>query len=111
MERSVYVLDANVFIEAKRRYYAFDIAPKFWDSLIQHADNGEIESIDKVKKELEKGKGKNGEEDDLARWANSNFSHAFHSTDERGCHSILQKDHDLGAGPVSVYRRREGRVR
>jgi len=35
MDRSVYVLDANVFIEAARRYYAFDIAPKFWDTLIQ----------------------------------------------------------------------------
>jgi hypothetical protein len=34
MNQSVYVLDADVFIEASRRYYAFDIAPKFWDSLI-----------------------------------------------------------------------------
>lgn len=25
-----FVLDANVFIEAHRRYYAFDIAPFFW---------------------------------------------------------------------------------
>jgi len=35
-----YVLDANVFIEAARRYYAFDIAPPFWESLVQHAANG-----------------------------------------------------------------------
>jgi len=86
MDRSVYVLDANVFIEAARRYYAFDIAPPFWDILLQHAENGVIESIDWVKKELEKGKGKEGEEDELARWANAKFSHAFCSTDERGCH-------------------------
>ena len=26
----VYVLDANVFIEAARRYYAFDLVPRFW---------------------------------------------------------------------------------
>ncbi len=76
MDQSVYVLDADVFIEAARRYYAFDIAPPFWDSLLQHADNGTIESIDRVKKELEEGK------DELARWANSKFSHAFYSTDE-----------------------------
>jgi hypothetical protein len=31
MKRSVYVLDANVFIEAARRYYAFDLATRFWD--------------------------------------------------------------------------------
>lgn len=28
-----YCLDANVFIESHRRYYAFDIAPPFWDAL------------------------------------------------------------------------------
>ena len=82
MARPVYVLDSNVFIEAARRYYAFDLAPRFWDSLVEHADNGEIESIDWVKKELGKGKGKKGEEDELAKWANSNFGHAFCSTDE-----------------------------
>jgi len=77
MDRPVYVLDANVFIEAARRYYAFDIAPKFWDSLIQHAANGVIESIDRVlEPELNKGK------DELAIWANGDFSHAFCSTDE-----------------------------
>ena len=26
----MYLLDTNVFIEAKNRYYAFDIAPGFW---------------------------------------------------------------------------------
>jgi hypothetical protein len=83
MERSIYVLDANVFIEAARRYYAFDLHTRFWDILNEHAENGMIESIDWVKKELERGKGKKGEEDELARWANSIFIHAFRSTDER----------------------------
>lgn len=30
-----YCLDANVFVEAHRRYYAFDIAPPFWRALEQ----------------------------------------------------------------------------
>ena len=76
MDRSIYVLDADVFIEAARRYYAFDLGSRFWDILLQHADNGAIESIDWVKKELEEGK------DELVRWANGSFSHAFCSTDE-----------------------------
>ena len=71
-----YVLDANVFIEAARRYYAFDLAPKFWESLVHHAANGQIQSIDRVKKELERGN------DELATWATSQFSDAFASTDE-----------------------------
>ena len=29
----MYLIDSNVFIEAKNRYYAFDIAPGFWESV------------------------------------------------------------------------------
>ena len=36
-----YLVDANVLIEAKNRYYAFDIAPGFWKWLDQaHAQGG-----------------------------------------------------------------------
>jgi len=76
MDGATYVLDTNVFIEAARRYYAFDLAPPFWESLVQHAENGRIYSIDRVKVELERGK------DELAEWATSQFSNAFASTDE-----------------------------
>lgn len=76
MDGSTYVLDANVFIEAARRYYAFDIAPPFWESLVQHAANRRLQSIDRVKQELERGK------DELAAWATSQFNDAFASTDE-----------------------------
>jgi len=76
MERSVYVLDANVFIEAARRYYAFDLHTPFWDILNEHAENGVIECIDRVKDEL----GKEG--DELGKWAYGSFSHAFRSTDQ-----------------------------
>ena len=50
MGGATYVLDANVFIEAARRYYAFDLAPKFWESLVLHAADGRIQSIDRIKK-------------------------------------------------------------
>jgi predicted nucleic acid-binding protein len=76
MDATTYVLDANVFIEAARRYYAFDLAPKFWESLIHHAADGRIQSIDRIKQELERGK------DDLATWASTEFSDAFASTDQ-----------------------------
>lgn len=76
MDAPAFVLDANVFITAMRGYYAFDLAPGFWKSLIHLARNGQILSIDYVKGELEKGK------DTLAQWAMNDFSHAFISTDE-----------------------------
>lgn len=71
-----YVLDANVFIEAARRYYAFDIAPRFWEALTEHAMNGRVQSIDRVKAEIDRGK------DILKDWANNNFHRWFASTDE-----------------------------
>lgn len=72
----VFVLDANVFIEAARRYYAFDLAPKFWESLIQYAESGHILSIDRVMQELERG------QDELAAWVKRDFSQGYASTDE-----------------------------
>jgi len=73
----VYVLDANVFIEAARRYYAFDVAPAFWNGLVHHAARGRIKSIDKIKQELERGN------DELADWIKKgNITDAFDSTDQ-----------------------------
>jgi hypothetical protein len=83
-----FALDANVFIEAARRYYAFDLAPLFWDSLINQAANGRIRSIDRVKQELERGK------DSLADWINKKFSDNFASTDDEDivkCYGEIMK--------------------
>ncbi len=69
-----YVLDADVFMTAARRYYAFDIAPTFWQSLVVHASNGRLLSIDHVKADIDRGK------DELAEWANGSFRQWFDST-------------------------------
>lgn len=58
-----YLFDANVFIEAKNRYYAFDICPGFWDWM-DHVAKADAGSVVPVCDELRKGK------DDLAKWAN-----------------------------------------
>jgi len=56
----VYVLDTNVFVQAHRRHYAFDICPGFWDCLIHHHQTGRIVSIDRVRdlKRTDSGRGK-----------------------------------------------------
>lgn len=69
-----FVLDTNVFVEAARRYYAFDIAPAFWEQLESQARAGRLQSIDRVKDELARGK------DELAQWANGQFHAYFAST-------------------------------
>lgn len=70
-----YVLDADVFMTAARSYYAFDLVPRFWDTLINQASEGRVLSIDYVKKDIDRGK------DDLTEWANESFHDWFDSTD------------------------------
>ena len=58
-----YLLDANVFIQAKNQYYGFDIVPAFWDWLVAANGNGTVFSIEKVGDELV------GYGNELAEWA------------------------------------------
>lgn len=70
-----YILDANVFIHAARFYYAFDFGSKFWDFLVEKAEEGILFSIDKVYDEI------NGGKDKLKDWANESFKRYFLSTE------------------------------
>jgi hypothetical protein len=47
-----YLLDANVFIEAEKRYYNHDLCPGFWDWLRQANQAGLIFSIESVLNEI-----------------------------------------------------------
>jgi len=60
---TLYLLDANVFIQAKNQYYGFDIVPAFWDWLIAANAAGTVFSIEKVGDELI------GYGNELAEWA------------------------------------------
>lgn len=71
----MYLVDSNVLIEAKNRYYAFDIAPGFWAWLDHAHDNALVCSIDSVRDELLDGS------DELAEWARSHRSF-FKALDE-----------------------------
>lgn len=50
-----YLLDADVFIRAKRDHYRHSVCPGFWDWLAQASAAGTVYSIDKVKDELLNG--------------------------------------------------------
>lgn len=58
-----YLLDANVFIQAKNLHYGFDFCPAFWDWIIERNAAGKVYSIEKVGDELAAGA------DDLSTWA------------------------------------------
>jgi Domain of unknown function (DUF4411) len=50
-----FLLDANVLIAAHRSYYAFDLCPGFWESVLDGFAAGRIYSTQRVKAELLKG--------------------------------------------------------
>ena len=54
-----YLLDTNIFIEASRRYYHFDICLDFWSMLIEQHKNERVFSIKPVKDEIGHKKQKN----------------------------------------------------
>ena len=58
-----YLLDANVFIQAKNLHYGFDFCPAFWDWLIEQHGAGRVFSIEKVGDEL------TALVDELSTWA------------------------------------------
>lgn len=58
-----YLLDANVFIQAKNLHYGFDFCPAFWEWLVQQSEGRTVASIEKVHDELQ------GVEDELSGWA------------------------------------------
>jgi hypothetical protein len=66
-----YLLDANVLMEAKRRYYRFGLCPGFWDCLAWQYKQGMLGSIDRIKKEIDHGK------DDLTQWAKQSAPKGF----------------------------------
>lgn len=58
-----YLLDANVFIQAKNLHYGFDFCPAFWNWLEEKNASGDAASVERVQGELLAG------EDALAEWA------------------------------------------
>jgi len=58
-----YLLDANVFIQAKNLHYGLDFCPAFWDWLVQGNAAKLIFSIEKVGDEIDAG------DDELSVWA------------------------------------------
>lgn len=59
----LFLLDANVLIDANRKYYSLDRVPEFWEWLIHVAADGQVKMPIEIFEEIAEGK------DDLAMWA------------------------------------------
>ena len=72
-----YLLDANVFIQAKNLQYGFDFCPAFWDWLDQENSARTVLSIQQVGIELDAGS------DDLSAWASARAGTLFLPPDDQ----------------------------
>jgi len=66
-----YLLDANVFIQAKNLHYGFDFCPAFWDWIDERHAAGSVFSIEKVADELA------AVDDELTAWARQRAASFF----------------------------------
>ena len=66
-----YLLDSDVFIQAKNLHYGFDFCPAFWAWIDAAHRAGVVRSIDRVRDELVGG------EDELSEWARGRGNEFF----------------------------------
>jgi len=66
-----YLIDSDVFIQAKDRHYGFDFCPAFWDWISAANAAGLLFSVEQVRDELA------GHEDDLKTWAEARDDRFF----------------------------------
>lgn len=69
-----YLLDANVFIQAKNLHYGLDFCPAFWQWLLDNHAAGRVFSIDKVADEIAAGG------DELTDWTRDHGNGLFVKT-------------------------------
>jgi len=62
-----FYMDTNILIEAKNRYYSFDLAPSFWTWLDTEIAKGNIQTSTQVYNELSVGN------DDLTSWVKARY--------------------------------------
>lgn len=72
-----YVLDANVFIQAKNLHYGLDFCPAFWEWLEVNGEAGRVLTIEKVADEIAAG------DDELSAWMQGVHPLLVRSTDAR----------------------------
>ena len=70
-----YLLDADVFISARKRHYGFSFCPAFWDWLVRENEARNVFSIERVRTELLE------QTDELSEWTRERNDGFFLSPD------------------------------
>ena len=91
-----YLLDANIFIQAKNEAYAFDICPDFWDWLIEINITKQLFSIQKIASELSIGS------DELCNWVKRRGKDFFLPPDSNMIESMKEVSEWVSKQPYKV---------
>ncbi|MFH1378435.1 MAG: DUF4411 family protein [Planctomycetota bacterium] len=81
---TTYLLDANIFIQAKNLHYGMDFCPAFWDWLVEQNEREKVFSIEKVEDELIAGS------DKLSEWAKELSGKFFLRPDGRVVNGLMR---------------------
>lgn len=97
-----YLLDANVFIQAKNLHYGLDFCPAFWQWLLDNNARGRVFSIDKVADEIAAG------DDELTDWVRDHGNGLFLPTDaavaeKLGAVSTWAMQHQYEPAAISTF--------
>lgn len=89
----LYLLDANVLIDANRDYYSIPRVPEFWDWLVHHGAHGVVKIPVEFYEELKVGN------DDLALWAREETVRATLLLDEEPDVALVSRAVEDGYAP------------
>lgn len=89
----LYLLDANVLIDANRDYYPIERVPEFWEWLEHVGENGHVKTPLEVYEEVKEGK------DSLAKWAKDDEIVSALLSDEEVDVTLVSKVTDEGYAP------------
>ena len=81
----IFLLDANVLIDANRDYYPIERIPEFWEWLIFKGESGDIKIPIEVYEELKDGN------DDLATWSKRDETKAALVFEEEADITLVQR--------------------
>lgn len=90
----IYLLDANVLIDAHRDYYPISRVPEFWDWLVHQGHEGRIRVSQETFDEITAGR-----EDDLTSWACEQATEEALLLDEDADPTVVSRIVDDGYAP------------
>ena len=87
----LYLLDANILINAKNQYYPIDRVPEFWDWLIHQGEQGNIKIPIETYEEFKDTRPKDGKKDELTVWADQKDTKTALLLDEEANPQLVQQ--------------------